>query len=269
MKAATRCAAVILAVLAIGGGPGEGASPLAAQELRGWVSEAGDATAQLRYPAREGVEICTNGLQMRHGDSQRVRVRGRWEEPRCEEGPIHLELRVRDGWVRGVEVLDLEELEKVGTETVDLGLRPGEEVVEFLEWIAREGGVGDGAEEAVFPMVVADVQEVWRPLLALARDRALPEDVRTDALFWVSQEATQVVTAELSEVAADEEEDGEVREAAVFALSQRPDGEGVPHLMDLARTAEHADTRASALFWLAQEDRPEVVSFFEEILRGG
>ena len=269
MRAAARRARWVLAALVVGWGLGAGPEPMAAQELRSWVTEAGDATARLHYRAREGVEVCTNGLQMRQGDDERWRVRGRWAERRCQEGPIHLELLVRDGRVRGVEILDLDEQETLGTVAVELGLRSADEVVAFLDWIARGGGTGEGAKEAVFPMVVADVAEVWWPLLALARDRAVSEDVRTDALFWVGQEATQVVTAELSEVAADEAEDGEVREAAVFALSQRPDGEGVPHLMDLARTAEHADTRASALFWLAQEDRPEVVSFFEEILRGG
>jgi hypothetical protein len=60
-------------------------------------------------------------------------------------------------------------------------------------------------------------------------------------------------------------------QAAVFALSQRPDHESVPVLMDVARTAPHPDTRRSAMFWLAQSEDERVYAFFEEILvrKGG
>jgi len=63
-----------------------------------------------------------------------------------------------------------------------------------------------------------------------------------------------------------EDEDQEVRNAAIFALSQRPDDEGLPALMELARTGAHAETRKTAMFWLAQSGDERVVAFFEEIL---
>ena len=56
--------------------------------------------------------------------------------------------------------------------------------------------------------------------------------------------------------------------AAVFALSQRPDDEAVPILMDVARTAADAETRRTAMFWLAQSEDDRVLSFFESILTG-
>ncbi len=54
----------------------------------------------------------------------------------------------------------------------------------------------------------------------------------------------------------------------MFALSQRPTDEGVPILMDVARTATQAETRRSAMFWLAESEDPRVVAFFEEVLLG-
>ena len=70
------------------------------------------------------------------------------------------------------------------------------------------------------------------------------------------------------ETADDGSEAQGIRDAAVFALSQRPEGESLPALMSLAKEAEHADTRRSALFWLAQSDDPAVPEFFAEILAG-
>jgi HEAT repeat protein len=114
--------------------------------------------------------------------------------------------------------------------------------------------------------VIADVDEVWRDLVDVARDRTVTAEGRKGALFWLGQEAADAATAGLAQVAGDEDEEQEIREAAVFALSQRPEGEGVPILMDLARTAREPETRRSALFWLAQADDDRVLDFFEQIL---
>lgn len=68
-------------------------------------------------------------------------------------------------------------------------------------------------------------------------------------------------------IAKDDGEDAEVR-AAVFALSQRPDEEGVPILMELAVSSRHAEVRERSLFWLAQSKDPRVLPFFESFLLG-
>jgi len=120
----------------------------------------------------------------------------------------------------------------------------------------------------LFPAVLADVDDLWVDLLAMAREPSVRKGVRTSAVFWVGQEAANAATEGLADVAFDEDEDQDVREAAVFALSQRPGDEGVPILMELARTAEQAGTRRSAMFWLAQSEDDRVLTFFEEILLG-
>lgn len=57
-----------------------------------------------------------------------------------------------------------------------------------------------------------------------------------------------------------------IREAAVFALSQRPESEAIPSLTRLARSSRHPGVRKDALFWLAQHDDPEVIQLFKELL---
>ena len=226
--------------------------------------------ARMDYPARPGVEICDQGIRM--GDHNFMWHSRDWDDqPRnCRTGPVELEIQVRDGSIRDMEVIRRREDRTQGA--TELGSVSAREAADFLLHAARRGGrSGRGEEEAVFPLMLADVQEVWRDLLGLAKDRNVDEDARTSALFWVGQEAADAATEGLADVALDEDEDQEVREAAVFALSQRDPDEGVPILMEIARTAEEAETRRSAMFWLAQSEDERVYAFFEEILlrRGG
>jgi HEAT repeat protein len=53
----------------------------------------------------------------------------------------------------------------------------------------------------------------------------------------------------------------------VFALSQLPKDEGVPLLIQQARTNKNAAVRKQAMFWLGQSKDPRALKFFEEILR--
>ncbi|MDA0329009.1 MAG: hypothetical protein O2958_08380 [Gemmatimonadetes bacterium] len=66
----------------------------------------------------------------------------------------------------------------------------------------------------------------------------------------------------------DPDEDQDIRNAAIFSLSQRPDNEAIPSLMEVARAGNQAETRRTAMFWLAQSDDERVVRFFEDILLG-
>ena len=53
----------------------------------------------------------------------------------------------------------------------------------------------------------------------------------------------------------------------MFALSQRPDDEGVPALIHIARTNPHRELRKTALFWLGQSGDPRALALFEELLQ--
>jgi hypothetical protein len=248
------------------------AAPAAAtgQELARRTAAVDDGVARLTYPARPGVEICDQGIRM--GEHRFMWHSRGWDEDarNCRNGPVEIEMRVRGGAVRDVEVI--RRLADRTEGALDLGSVSGEEAARFLLEVARSGGsAGRGEEDAVFPAMLADAEEIWRDFLELARDRGVDEDARTSALFWVGQEAAAAVTEGLAGVALDEDEDQDVREAAVFALSQRPNDEAVPILMEIARTARQGDTRRSAMFWLAQSKDERVYAFFEEILvgRGG
>lgn len=237
------------------------------QELARWVSEVENGTAILSYPAGPEVEICDRGIRM-GGDRISWHFHPGHDGPGiCEHGPVRVELRVREGRVRNMNILKRMEPGREGA--LELGQVPARVAADLFLDLARTGGPSHrGLEEAVFPLALADVAEIWRDLLGLAKDGDVASDSRSAALFWVSQQAADAATEGLAEVAMDEEEDQGVRDAAVFALSQRPEDEAVPILMELARTAEQAQTRRAAMFWLAQTEDDRVVAFFEEILLG-
>ncbi len=59
----------------------------------------------------------------------------------------------------------------------------------------------------------------------------------------------------------------EVKKRAVFALSQLPKSEGVPLLIQVARTNRNPEVRKQAVFWLGQSRDERALKFFEEILK--
>ena len=73
-------------------------------------------------------------------------------------------------------------------------------------------------------------------------------------------------TKGLTDLVDDGNADRDVRESAVFALSQRPHEEGVPALIRIVRENKDPELRRKAIFWLGQSDDPRALSLFEELL---
>jgi len=255
MKTSALAVLALVAVLPVGA---------AAQDLAADVAAAGSATVRFTYRTRPDVEICDEDIRI--GDDH-VGWRGSgWRHAtHCRRGPAEVELDVREGRVRGVEVVRSRASATRGA--VDLGEVPAPDAARYLLGLARIAPDRAG-EHAVFAAVLADVTGLWRDLLGLARDRSVPRKARKSALFWIGQQAADSATRGLREVASDDDEAQDVRNAAIFSLSQRDASESVPALMDLASTAQNAETRRTAMFWLAQSDDPRVPGFFESILLG-
>ena len=240
-----------------------GAAPAAAQSIADRV-EGVDGEVTFHFEGREGVEGCGNG-NVSFGPNQWHRWSSDSGREDCGPGPVLVELRIRDGEVRDLETRVGPDVAAQAGRDLDLGRVHPEDAADYLLDVA-ERGRASVAEDAIFPAFLARDVEVWPRLIALARDRSRPEDVRSQALFWVSQEASGLGTEAIGDVARDEGEDQDVREAAANGNRVETGDEGVPILMELARDGQDPETRRSAMFWLAQSDEPEVVDFFEELL---
>jgi hypothetical protein len=54
----------------------------------------------------------------------------------------------------------------------------------------------------------------------------------------------------------------DVKKKAVFALTQMPNDEGIPLLIEVARTNRNPEVRKKAVFWLGQSKDPRALKFF-------
>ena len=254
-KLVSSAAAVALAVAA---------QPVAGQSIAERVAAVEDGKVRFSYAARP--DVCGNGRNHISFGEGRITWRGHsddWESD-CEHGPVRLVLRVRRGEVRDIDTY-VGGRWRESSSAIDIGTVPASAAVDYLISVA-EHSEGDVAEDAIFPLVLADGVTVWPDLLRLARDNSLRRNTRKTAVFWLGQAAGEAATAGLDSIVEEPSADREVRESAIFALSQRPHDEGVPALIRIARTNPDFGLRKKALFWLGQSGDPRAIDLFEELL---
>jgi HEAT repeat protein len=172
-------------------------------------------------------------------------------------------LRRRDGRLTGLRVAVAGDGRALtGT---DLGRVPAPDAARYLLALAARAD-GDLGDRAILAATLADSATVWPDLLRLARNRSVPAPTRRAAVFWVSQAAEAAATRGLDSLIAEDATDRDVREQAVFALSQRPREEGVPVLVRIAQSHRDPEIRKRAIFWLGQSEDPRALALFEQLL---
>ncbi len=260
-------AAALLGALAMAAPACAGAQAGGALAAR--VAAAPEGEVWMHFASRPGVCGGEHGISTSTRGHGRTVVNGDgddgWE---CEEGPVWVALARRGGAVEHVRVKVARGWSTAGRGRVtDLGAVGAREASAYLLGLAERSRDGRVGEEAIVPATLADSVTTWPTLLRLARAGALPQPTRRSAVFWLSQQAGDRITRELSAFVSDGDEDRELRKHAVFALSQRPRDEAVPELVRIARTHRDPEIRKTAMFWLGQSGDPRALALFEEILR--
>ena len=258
MRQATITRILPLAVVLLAATP---ASEAAAQQLAQRITDIADGRARFVFSARPGV--CGDGQNLITRDdctvrSQRMNDGGRWRS----EGPVRVTLTIRDRRVVSLRTA-------VGGDTTlpdgvtDLGRVSTPEATDYLLLLAErgEGRVGD---DAVVPAALADSVTVWPRLLALARNERLPRNTRQSAALWLGFAAADAIAPDVEGTS----EEHDARAQAVFALSQLPRDEGVPALVQVARTHRDPAIRRKAVFWLSQTLDERAFDAMEAILKG-
>ena len=242
------------------------------QSLEKRVAAAPDGTVRFSYAARPGVYgngrnviswDCQDGnCHTRQVDNYYDHDRDDWGTP-CDSGPVRVALTKRGGAITDLRVY-------VGgqwrpSEATDLGTVGTRDAANYLLALAKQDA-SRAAEKAIFPAMLADSVTLWPDLLKIARQSDISSKVRRTAVFWLGQAAGDAATRGLTDLVDDRTADREVRETAVFALSQRPKDEGVPALIRIVRGNRDPELRRKAIFWLGQSDDPRALSLFEELL---
>ena len=243
------------------------------QSLEKRVAGAPEGGVRFSFAAKPGVY--GNGRDMISWDCQDGNCHSRqvdnyydkhsddWGEP-CDSGPVRVALTKRGGAITDLRVYVGGEW-RPSTTATDLGTVGTREAATYLLALASRDD-SRASEKAIFPAVLADSVTLWPDLLKIARQKDVSRKVRSSAVFWLGQAAGDAATRGLTDLVDDGTADHEVRETAVFALSQRPKDEGVPALIRIARENRDPDLRRKAIFWLGQSDDPRALNLFEELL---
>jgi hypothetical protein len=247
------------------------AAPARAQSIASRVDRVSNGTVRMSFKVKPGV--CGSGNSIWHvGGRGRTTWGDNWSNSRdveydieCSTGPARLVLDRRGGEITDVRFYVGGQWRPAGSDVVDLGMVPARDAADYLVSLAQSER-GSMGEKAIFPATLADSADIWPAFLKIARNSDLPRGTRTQTVFWLGQAAGDAATQNLKDIVVDNGVDREVRESAVFALSQRPRDEGVPALIAVARTNKDPEIRKKALFWLGQSHDPRALDLFEELL---
>ena len=143
-----------------------------------------------------------------------------------------------------------------------IGQRGTPESAAYLRTLFERERDGELKEKLVAAMARARGSERW--LLGIAASAAEPEDVRKQALFWAGR-SSAVSTAELAST-YDALRDREMKEQAIFVLSQRGDSAAIDKLIAIARRDSDSELRQKAVFWLGRSKDPRAAQTLAEII---
>jgi hypothetical protein len=238
------------------------------QSLADRVHGAPEGTVRFTFRARP--DVCGSGNSVYIGKSTQFRDGGtspdvEWDAD-CGHGPVRIVLNVHDHSVADLHFYVGGRWRSTSGAT-DLGDIAPQAAANYLVTLARQAPAEAG-KKAIFPATLGDSVTIWPQLMQIARDAAVSNQVRRDAVFWLGQMAGDVATRNLAQLVTEDTVDRAVRESAVFALSQQPKDLGVPALIHVAQTNRDPSVRKKALFWLGQSNDPRALALFETILAG-
>ena len=242
-----------------------------AQSIASQVARVTNGTVRMTFAAKPGICGSGNSISSSNGRG-RTTWGNNWNnspdvewETDCSMGPARVVLDRRGGELTDLRFYVGGRWRPAASDVVDLGIVPAREAADYLLSVVQNdrGTIG---RKAIFPATIADSAEIWPTLIKIARNPDLPRETRTQSVFWLGQAAGDAATANLNSLVLDNSVDREVREQAVFALSQRPRDEGVPALIAVAKTNKDPEIRKKALFWLGQSGDPRALDLFEQLL---
>jgi HEAT repeat protein len=229
-----------------------------AQTIARRVAGVKDGKVRMSFAARPDICGFDNGISNVH-ESSRNSNRSSWSSTRsedvqydndCSEGPVRVVAQFQSGSLQRIRTY-VGGRWREGSGVTDLGTVPVKEATDFLLGIARTGS-GKAAGEAIFPVTLADSIEPAQPIYSIARDASRPVEVRDQAIFWLSQVDDDRAVGMLNDILRSSS-NPQIQDKAIFGLSQHRSGKGIPVLREFAeRDGASDELRGKAIFWLGQ-----------------
>lgn len=256
IMSATASRVLLLAATAI-----TGTSDLAgAQTLAQRIARAPDGTIRLAFASR--AEVCGNGKdvvrvgnQIFVGSSTTVFMgRGSLDARgyrECLPGDVHVTMTKSGGEVVGVKTIIAREAKT--TDGTNLGIVSQPEAARYFLTLAPLSEERAN-KQAVLPAILADSAVIWPDLLRIANNTRYGLKLRSRMLHWVGVTGEAAAIVPLDAIVRDESAASDLRDAALGALAELPDGLGMPSLTRIANGAGPVSLRKKAVFWLGQSD---------------
>jgi hypothetical protein len=146
-----------------------------------------------------------------------------------------------------------------------LGNARGRHGLESLLRILREDPSERVRENAIQALAQSKEPEAIPTVVKIAHDDSSPR-VRGQALFWLAQTASRQIVEPAIRGAIEQDPETQVKRKAVQSLMQMKNGEGVPLLIEIARTNKNPVVRKEAMSQLGNSKDPRAVKFFEDLL---
>jgi hypothetical protein len=178
-------------------------------------------------------------------------------------GEMQIYARLAAGVVQEIRAFSASCPVTANSEIVQLGRVDNESSIDWLRDALAEDE--ELSSETIMAISMHDGEQARDTVINTGRDHDNP-DVRTEAWFWLSQSEATESEREIGNAILNDQDD-DVREEAVFALSQLPEDRAVPALVDLIENRSlDMDIRENALFWLAQSESDEAFAYVDGIL---
>lgn len=139
------------------------------------------------------------------------------------------------------------------------------EVIHFLRDLINNDQNIQIQKKALFSLTQIHGVVTAEELLKIAKSHKNAE-IRQDAIFWLGQQAESPELVKALKDFVNADNDPQVQEKALFALTQLKGNQGVPHIIEIAKNHKNIEIRKKAIFWLGQVKSEEAAKALEEIL---
>lgn len=173
--------------------------------------------------------------------------------------------QVRD--CRGIRILDFDsDCDLNGSSLIWMGRVEQEESLAFLIGLFNNLEDIEYKEDLVAAVAFHQEADETVPFLKKVVKSKAHDEIRESAVFWLSQQKGSRVLGFLVDVAHhDRAED--IREHAVFAISQVNGEEAEEALIRLAKKGGDPEVRKKAVFWLGQKASEKAARFLKDIVK--
>ena len=206
------------------------------------------ADARTRSDARE-LRQQIRSLQARLGNEPAARELGKTvDELKTSKGCASDDDDVRTAALQGLIQMDAESAIPILKQVLARRDECSESLRKTAVWLIAQKERGDAA----------------KTLLDVARNDP-SVDVRRDAIHWLGQTRSEIVIPALDSIITSSRDD-EVRNNAIFALSQQNDSRAADILRRVAENEKlPEDVRGQAVWWLGQKSTPTTISYLRQL----